>query len=219
MTTKRAVLFDLDGTLLDSLEDIGDAMNAVLAAAGHPTHSMRAYRTLVGEGARELARRALPKHAQGELEDTLARYKAHYRANLVVKSKPYDGIVSMLEALARASIPMAIVTNKPHDVANAIVERVFTAHRFTHVIGQREGHPHKPHPEGALSIARALSITPEHCFFVGDTDTDMKTARAAHMRGIGVTWGFRDRAELAANGAHVIVDRPDEILETVRSGG
>ncbi|MBN8614218.1 MAG: HAD family hydrolase [Deltaproteobacteria bacterium] len=210
-----AVLFDLDGTLLDSLEDIGDAMNAVLASLGHPTHTMRAYQTLVGEGARELARRALPPEARGEVDHVLARYKAHYRANLVVKSKPYDGIATMLEALARASIPMAVVTNKPHDVAVDIVAQVFAPHTFAHVIGQRDGHPHKPDPSGALAVVRALGVDPAQAFFVGDTDTDMRTARNAGMRAIGVTWGFRDRDELERHGAHVIVDQPDEIVRLV----
>jgi len=212
---RGAVLFDLDGTLLDSLEDIGDAMNAVLASLGHPTHTMHAYRTLVGEGARELARRALPPEARHDVDHVLARYKAHYRANLVVKSKPYDGIVSMLEALKHASIVMAVVTNKPHDVAMEIVAQVFAPHSFARVIGQRDGHPHKPDPTDALAVVRALGVDPAEAFFVGDTDTDMRTARNAGMRAIGVTWGFRDRDELERHGAHVIVDHPQEIVRLV----
>ncbi len=213
--TTRAVLFDLDGTLLDSIEDIGDAMNAVLSERGHPVHTMRAYRTLVGEGARELARRALPAHARHDVDDTLGRYKAHYRANLVVKSKPYDGVPEMLEALARASIVMAIVTNKPHDVAVEIVARVFAPRTFAIVLGQRDGEPHKPDPHVALSVARELGADPSETWFVGDTDTDMRTASNAGMRAMGVTWGFRDRDELEANGARVIVDRAGEIVRHV----
>lgn len=213
--TTPAVLFDLDGTLLDSLEDIGDAMNAVLAARGHPTHSMRAYQALVGEGARELARRALPADARSQIDDVLAAYKAHYRANLVVKSKPYEGIPALLEALSRRSIPMAVVTNKPHDVAVDIVARVFSSGTFAIVIGQRDGYPHKPDPSGALSVARELGVEPARAFFVGDTDTDMRTARNAAMRAIGVTWGFRDRAELETHGADVIVEHPEEIERLV----
>lgn len=210
-----AILFDMDGTLVDSLGDIGDSMNAVLAELGHPTHTLDAYRTLVGEGARELVRRALPHHAAHELEDALARYKARYATHLIVTSAPYAGVPAMLTALAARGVPMAVVTNKPHEAAREIVARLFAAGTFAEVLGQREGFAHKPDPSGALGVAAQLGVSPANAWFVGDTDTDMRTARAAGMRALGVTWGFRDRAELEAHGAHRIVDQPDQILEVV----
>jgi len=207
-----AVLFDLDGTLVDSLADIGDSMNTVLAELGLPTHTPEVYRVLVGDGARALAQRALPQDAQGRLDDVLARYKAHYDAHPVVKSRPYPGIVSMLEALVAQGVPLAVVTNKPHDLAVEIVARLLPGVPFVAVLGQRDGVPHKPDPAGPLSIARGLGIDPTTAIFVGDTDTDMRTANNAGMVAVGVLWGFRGEQELVAHGARHIVRAPLEIL-------
>lgn len=207
-----AVLFDLDGTLVDSLADIGDSMNAVLAELGLPTHAPEVYRVLVGDGARALAQRALPPDAQGRLEDVLARYKAHYDAHPVVKSRPYPGIVSMLDALVARGVPLAVVTNKPHELAVEIVPRLLPSVRFAAVLGQKDGLPHKPDPAGPLSIARELGIDPARALFVGDTDTDMKTAVRAGMVPVGVLWGFRGEAELRAHGARHVVRSPLEIV-------
>lgn len=209
---RPAFLFDMDGTIVDSLEDIGDSMNAVLGELGHPTHAMEAYRTLVGDGARALVERALPPDARAQTDDALRRYKARYRTHLVVKSRPYDGIVPMLEALAARGASLGVVTNKPHDAAVEIVERLFPTVRFAAVLGQKDGVPHKPDPTGPLSIARALGIAPEETFFVGDTDTDMQTARNAGMVAVGVLWGFRGRDELERNGARHVVTTPAEIV-------
>ena len=207
-----AVLFDLDGTLVDSLADIGDSMNAVLAELGLPTHTPDVNRILVGDGARALAQRALPREAQGQLEDVLRRYKAHYDAHPVVKSRPYPGIVPMLEALVSRGVPLAVVTNKPHALAVEIVARLLPEIPFVTVLGQRDGVPHKPDPAGPLSIARALGVDPTNALFVGDTDTDMRTASNAGMVAVGVLWGFRGEQELLAHGARHIVRAPLEIL-------
>lgn len=208
----RAFLFDMDGTIVDSLADIGDSMNAVLVELGLPTHKLEAYRTLVGDGARVLVQRALPAHAQARTDEALARYKARYHTHLVVKSRPYDGIVPMLEALAARGAPLAVVTNKPHDAAVEIVRRLFPTVRFTEVLGQTDGLPHKPDPAGPLRVAAALGVEPAEAYFVGDTDTDMKTARNAGMIPVGVLWGFRGREELEAHGARHIVAEPSELV-------
>lgn len=217
----RTFLFDMDGTLVDSLEDIADSMNAVLEALGHPTHTLEAYRTLVGDGARALVERALPPAAEtaearaAQVDEALRRYKARYHTHLVVKSRPYDGVVPMLEALVARGATLAVVTNKPHDAAVEIVARLFPTVRFAEVLGQKDGIPHKPDPAGPLSIVRGLGVDPGDAFFVGDTDTDMKTARNAGMIAVGVLWGFRDRAELERHGARHIVAHPSEIVALV----
>jgi phosphoglycolate phosphatase len=209
---RPAFLFDMDGTLVDSLEDIGRSMNAVLEELGHPTHTIEAYRTLVGDGARALVERALPAHARAEIDDALRHYKARYRTHLVVRSRPYDGIVPMLEALASRGAALAVVTNKPHDAALEIVDRLFPTVRFAAVLGQKDGVPHKPDPTGPVSIARTLGVAPSDTFFVGDTDTDMQTANNAGMIAVGVLWGFRGRDELERHGARHIVADPAEIV-------
>lgn len=208
----RAFLFDMDGTIVDSLEDIGDSMNAVLLELGHPTHTIAAYRTRVGEGARSLVQRSLPASASDQIDDALRRYKARYATHLVVKSRPYAGVVATLEALAARGAPLAVVTNKPHDAAVEIVRALFPTIRFGAVLGQKDGLPHKPDPAGALSVARELGVAPASTYFVGDTDTDMSTARNAGMIAVGVLWGFRDRDELEAHGAAHVLAEPSELL-------
>ncbi|GAB4205396.1 MAG: HAD family hydrolase [Sandaracinaceae bacterium] len=209
---RPAFLFDMDGTIVDSLEDIGDSMNVVLAELGYPTHPIETYRTLVGDGARALVERALPADARSRTDDALSRYKARYRTHLVVKSRPYDGVVAMLEALAARGAALGVVTNKPHDAAVEIVERLFPTVRFAAVLGQKDGVPHKPDPTGPLSIARTLGVAPASTFFVGDTDTDMQTANNAGMIAVGVLWGFRGRDELERHGARHLVSAPHEIV-------
>jgi phosphoglycolate phosphatase len=215
---RRTFLFDMDGTLVDSLADIGDSMNAVLEALGHPTHTLEAYRAFVGDGARALVERSLPASAETDdvraarIDDALRRYKARYHTHLVVKSRPYDGVVAMLEALAARGATLAVVTNKPHEAAVEIVAQLLPTVRFAEVCGQKDGIPHKPDPTGPLAIVRALGVAPGDAFFVGDTDTDMLTARNAGMVAVGVLWGFRDRAELERHGAQHIVEHPGEIV-------
>lgn len=214
---RTAVLFDLDGTLVDSLADIADALDVVLRELGHPTHSLEAYRRFVGEGARELVRRALPSGAASQLDDALARYKARYRAHLVEKTRPYEGIPELVAALRARGVPLAVVTNKPHDAAIEVVDWLFDRGTFEIVLGQKDGVPHKPDPTGPRSILRALDVAPSDALFVGDSDTDMRTARNAGMRAVGVTWGFRTRAELEASGAEHLVDHPREIVPLIRT--
>jgi phosphoglycolate phosphatase len=214
---RTAVLFDLDGTLVDSLGDIAAALDAVLVELGHPTHTREAYRRFVGEGARELVRRALPaaldpREASRQLDDALARYKARYRAHLVDETRPYEGIVELIAALRARGALLAVVTNKPHDAALEVVERLFEPGTFEVVLGQKDGVPHKPDPSGPLSILRALAVAPAHALFVGDSETDVRTAKNAGVRAVAVTWGLRDRHDLEASGPDHLVDHPREIL-------
>jgi phosphoglycolate phosphatase len=208
----RAYLFDMDGTIVDSLGDIGGSMNHVLAELGLPTHAIDDYKEMVGEGARALIERALPPGREDLHDEALRRYKARYATHLVVTSRPYEGIVALLEALAARGHALGVVTNKPHGAAQGVVDALFRRGTFGVVIGEREGLPRKPDPAPALAAAEALGGAAGDCVFVGDTSVDMATARAAGMTSVGVLWGFRGRGELEAAGARHIVSHPAEIL-------
>lgn len=211
---KRAI-FDLDGTLVDSLRDIADAMDHVLDELGLPRRSHAEYERFVGDGARMLVRRALPDRA--DLEDTaLASFRARYFARLIVHTRPYDGVEALLGALADRAIPTAVLSNKPHAATQAIVRQLFPAHPFVEVLGHRDDHPRKPDPASAFELARALGLSPSSILFVGDTPVDVETARAAGMIPVGVLWGMRARAELEGAGAAHLIAEPMELLELLR---
>lgn len=209
---RRAFLFDMDGTLVDSLIDIGGSMNHVLSSLGLPEHPIDAYRMMVGEGARSLIEKALPTEHATLVEDALARYRTRYATHMIAASRPYEGIAAMLEALVRRGDALAIVTNKPHGAAVAIAAALFPEGMFEIVIGEREGLAKKPDPAPALVAASALRMDPRACVFVGDTAIDIRTGRAAGMKSVGVLWGFRDRAELEAAGAHHVIAAPTDLL-------
>lgn len=209
----NAVLFDLDGTLIDSLADIAGSLNHVLAERGLPTHSLERCRAMVGDGAAELVRRALPAELrEALLPQVLAEYTARYRTHLVVESRPYHGIEALLDRLEARGVPKAVVTNKPHGPAVAIVERLLGRFRWGAIEGQRDGVPRKPDPAMAWSAARALGVPAQDCLFVGDSAIDVQTARRAGMIAVGVLWGFRDRAELEAHGAQYVIEHPRELV-------
>lgn len=207
----RAIVFDLDGTLLDTLEDLADSMNAVLARAGHPTHPVAAYRHFVGDGVRTLVRRSLPAAAgdvDGGVDAMLEEYGRRWRE----KTRPYPGVDVLLDGLTDRGLPFAILSNKPHDFTRLTAEALLDRWRFAEIWGVRNGIPPKPDPTGALAMAAALSVTPGEILYLGDTNTDMQTAVSAGMDPAGVLWGFRDAAELRASGARVLVERPEHVL-------
>ena len=208
----RAFLFDMDGTLVDSLADIGGSMNHVLTSYGLPTHALETYRLMVGEGAASLIERALPADRADLRVEALARYKARYRTQLVLASRPYEGIVELVAALVARGDRLGIVTNKPQAAADEIAAQLFETGTFGVVIGETDTRPRKPHPAPALAAADALGVGAGDCFFVGDTAIDMETSHAAGMKSVGVLWGFRDRAELEGARAHHIVTAPQDIL-------
>lgn len=212
----RAVIFDLDGTLLDTIEDLADSMNAALSVLGFPEKTAAECKILVGDGLDAFIRRALPPTcaadaaAAGKLKDLV---RAEYRARQAVKTRPYPGIREMLEELSRRGIPMAILSNKPHDTTRSVVDRQFPDISFVFVFGHRDDVPAKPDPAGALEIAGRLNLKPEEILYVGDTNTDMRTAKAAGMFAAGVLWGFRTAEELRKNGAAVLVAAPADLLD------
>ncbi|MCA9624233.1 MAG: HAD family hydrolase [Myxococcales bacterium] len=208
-----AVIFDLDGTLADTLRDIAQAMDRVLASAGLPTHDEDSYRGFVGRGARVLVQLALPEEARDQEEAVLAAFLADYGEHLVIATRPYPGVDALLETLAsRAPRPrLAVLSNKPHDATQRVVATIFPHHPFDAVYGQRPDWPRKPDPASALALAAELGVEPTRCLFVGDTAVDMETALRAGMTPVGCLWGFRDREELIRAGAAALVSRPAEI--------
>jgi phosphoglycolate phosphatase len=208
------MIFDLDGTLIDSLEDIADATNHTLATFGMPEHPVDAYRRFVGNGVQVLLERALPEDQIGPPPDLfLETFKRLYRHHLNVKTRPYAGIDEMLHRLASHNLKLAILSNKPDEFTKLCATRFFPNIAFSSVCGQRDGYPRKPDPRPALQIAAVAGALPENCGFVGDSSVDMATGKAAGMRCIGVSWGFRTADELVAAGADLVIDHPSELLE------
>jgi phosphoglycolate phosphatase len=211
----HALVFDLDGTLADTLADIASALNAALASVGAAPLELDAVRARVGEGARRLVERALADDAQHLHARALEAFRDIYGRNLLVQTRAYDGIDEVLGELKLAKIPRAVLSNKPHAATCAIVEALFPEAGFTAVLGEREGIPRKPDPTAAFEVSRLLGVRPEGCVFIGDTAIDMHTAAAAGMFPAGVTWGFRPEAELVGSGAKALFRHPRELLELI----
>jgi len=211
----RAVLFDLDGTLLDTLEDLADSTNAAVGRLGFPPHKLAAYKYFVGDGIVNLARRALPEahRDEGTVARCVALIREIYADHWADKTRPYPGIPELLDALAERRVPMAVVSNKPHDFTKLCVARLLPRWRFEAVVGVSDSVPPKPDPKGALGVAAKLELWPAHILYVGDTNTDMKTAHAAGMYPVGVLWGFRPADELKASGAKVLIGKPAQLLD------
>jgi phosphoglycolate phosphatase len=210
----KAVLFDLDGTLLDTLADIADCSNAVLRRRGHPAHPLAAYRQFVGDGVEALARRALPEsHRNPEtVAACAAEISAAFLDHGARMAHPYEGIPELLERLTNRGLKMAILTNKPQAPARLMVSQRLAAWPFALVRGAREGVPKKPDPSAALAIAERLEIPPARILYLGDTAIDMQTAGSAGMFALGVLWGFRAAPELIAGGARMLVRHPADLL-------
>ncbi len=211
----RAMLFDLDGTLLDTLDDLGDSINRALARFGFPGHPRDAFRYFVGDGVRMLVERALPEDRRDPAtnEAVLKAYREEYRQGWNCKTRVYPGIPELLDALTARGIALGVLSNKPHDMTRKCVEGYLARWTFDVVFGQRDTVARKPDPAGALEAARHLDVAPAEVLYLGDTSTDMDTARAAGMFAVGATWGFRPESELREHGAQAIVHHPDDVLE------
>jgi phosphoglycolate phosphatase len=210
----KALLFDLDGTLLDTLEDLANAANRVLAQADRPTHSIGAFRHFIGDGARMLITRAIPENDRypERIEYFLARFKADYGRHWNIATRPYPGIRDLLVELIRRNIPRAVVTNKPHHFAEECMHHFFQDTPFQFIRGQKDNLPLKPDPSPALEAAAFMGVSPGECIMLGDSGVDMQTAVAAGMLPIGATWGFRPADELHQAGAVGIITRPWDVL-------
>jgi phosphoglycolate phosphatase len=206
----HAVLFDLDGTLADTLEDLANATNHALMTLGCPTHPLHEYRYFVGDGARNLILRTLPAEKASLAERALVLMREHYEAHCFDKTRLYPGIPELVAALRRWKL--AVFSNKPDAFTKRMIAHYFPGNPFAAVRGQLANLPIKPDPTVALQIAAELAVPPAEWIYLGDTNTDMRTARAAGMFAVGVLWGFREREELVEAGAQKLVARPEEVL-------
>lgn len=210
----KALLFDLDGTLLDSLADIAAAMNRMLTERGLPVCNTGDIRQMVGDGMRQLVVRALPGNRRDEatVDACLAAYRAHYDTLWKTATRPYNGIPELLDSLRQQGFKLGVISNKAHRFTVPMTEHFFGSDRFAVVLGQRDEVPRKPNPAAALEAATLLGVSPAECAYVGDSGIDMEFATNSGMTGIGVTWGLRDAAELRAAGATHLVDTPAQVL-------
>ena len=219
----RAVIFDLDGTLIDTLDDLTTAINHALAGLGYPLRRREEIRGFIGDGARELVARALP--ADGPLvadgtdgiavDVVLGRFLDYYKSHLIVRTAPYSGIPALLDQLVSRGLTIAVLSNKPDPATRAIVAQLLGRWHFAAVRGEMDGVPRKPDPAAAIAMAAAIGVAPNHTLLVGDSGHDIETARRAGMVPVGVEWGFRDRAELLAHGARAVIANPAQLLALV----
>lgn len=210
----KAAIFDLDGTLLNTLEDLADAMNCILERNRLPQHDLSAYKYFVGDGIDILVRRALPFEvaSDDEFQRFVREMKTEYARRWLHKTRPYPGILEMLAAFTAVGIEMAVLSNKPDDASKEIVRSLLPNIAFRIVLGATPERPKKPDPSVALEMASRLNIPPQDILFIGDSSIDMRTARAAGMFPLGVLWGFRGAEELIAAGAKLLVNEPISLI-------
>ncbi len=212
----KGIIFDLDGTLINSLTDIANCMNKALADFNMPTHEEESYKDFIGTGVLNLTKNALKGDFKGDSELTemvRSRYSAYYDTHYLDNTKPYEGIVALLLALKKQGFKMGVLSNKPHSFTVLLTETLFGKEFFHMILGQQDGLPKKPDPLTALMIAKELSLNPDEILYVGDSGVDMQTAKRANMTAVGVLWGFRGEEELKENGANRIVHTPEDILK------
>lgn len=207
----QSVLFDMDGTVLDTLEDMYESVNHTLRAFGYPERTRGEVRAFVGNGAYMLIRRALPEGSSEEqVQQALALYKPYYAAHCQVRTKPYDGILELFSTLGAHGIRVAIVSNKPDGAVKTLSERYFGA-LPTLAVGEREGRRCKPYPDMVLAALEEMGAAASRAVYVGDSEVDVQTAKNAGLPCISVSWGFRSRRQLVFAGAAVIADSVKEL--------
>jgi len=211
----KAIIFDLDGTLLDTIEDLTDSMNQALSRFGFKGHDREAYKYFIGDGIETLAKRALPLESRNPemVAQCVAAMREEYALRWDKKTRPYPGIPELLDALSQKGWPISILSNKPDDSTRMVVAKLLPRWSFQIVLGARPSVPKKPDPAAALEIAGLLHLTPDQFVYLGDTGTDMKTAVEAGMFPVGALWGFRTAQELMAHGAGVLIQKPLDLLQ------
>lgn len=214
----KLIIFDLDGTLLDTREDIADACNYALRMCGHPERDLTEYNMLVGRGIYNLFRSALPPESRSD--ESVLEMKSHfvpyYNSHICDKTKPYTGIIEMLDILAKEGITFAIASNKYQEGTEILVKKLLSRYGFIRILGQRDNKPIKPDPEIINEIMSAVpGIKAEEVIYCGDSDVDMQTGINAGIKTIGVTWGFRTREELRAYDPWLLAEKPEEISAAV----
>ena len=210
---KKAVIFDLDGTLLNTLGDLCDSVNFVLESYGFPTRSLKEVNSFIGNGIGELIRRSLPQNEQDKFDDALEKFREYYGEHSNVKTCVYDGLIPMLEKLRAEGYKIGVVTNKVDFAAKALCEEYFGA-LVDIALGDRVGVPRKPDPYAVYEAMSILGV--ESAVFVGDSDVDIATAKAANLPCIAVTWGFRDRAFLEEHGGEIFADTAEDLYRYIK---
>lgn len=214
---KHAVIFDLDGTLLNTLGDLRAATNHALEVRGLPPHSMEEIRQFIGNGIRLLICRAMPEGTpEAEIDAALDDFKAYYAAHIHDRTVPYDGIPQLLTALRKRGIKVAVLSNKIDSASQQLIEYFFPG-KTDVVFGEHVGVPRKPDPTSCRMVMQRLGVQPEQVLYVGDSGTDMQTAKNAGLYAVGVTWGFRSKEVLLEYGADILVHRPEQILQILDS--
>ena len=216
----KLCVFDLDGTVMDTLNSIAYFVNYTLNKLGFPEIETEKFKYFAGDGRVTLIHRALD-YVGGDTDNNFRLatkyYDEAYEGNFMYLTKPFDGIDKELQKLKSAGVIIAVLSNKPHNVAKAVIEKTFGDDFFAHVEGQRDEIPKKPSPDGFLAIAEKFGISPEECLMVGDTNVDMMTGVNAGAHTLGVLWGFRPRRELEENGAEAIAETVSELANSVIS--
>lgn len=214
---KKAIIFDLDGTLLNTIVDLSETVNIVLEKHNFPIHSIDEYKYFLGKGIEVLCRNAFPDViSEDSFQNYLKEVEKVYKIRQTLKTRPFDGIAEMLEELNNLGIKIAILSNKPHKFTEDTVKHYFPDINFEVIYGARDGFERKPSPDSALEISKIMNLNSEEIIFVGDSETDIKTGRNANMQSIGVEWGYRKKSELINSGAHYIINKPYDIFEYIK---
>lgn len=210
----NSIIFDLDGTLLNTIEDLANACNYALTTLGYKTYDVEKYKTFVGNGRYKLVERMLPedKRSIENIEKALDLFDSYYENHMIDMTKPYDGIMEMLDCLINRGINIAVVSNKPHEFTTEVVKNYF-GNRFEVVYGHKKNTKEKPDPWAVLEVIDEFKVNKEECLYVGDSEIDINTAKNAGVKSVGVEWGFRGKGELESAGANYIVNKPEQILE------
>ncbi len=216
----KGVIFDLDGTILNTIDDLADSMNYMLRHFGYPEHSELFYHMqAVGSGAKNYVKNCLPEEIRAndeQVEKCLNFYKTYYNEHSSIKTKPYDGIAEAMQFLTDENIQIAILSNKPDEPVKVLAKQWFSEFNIPCVYGEREGIPRKPDPQGPLTVAEEMGLSPEEVAFIGDSDVDIKTGLNAGMVAIGVLWGFRTKEQLKAAGAEYLVETPEKLVSLIK---
>lgn len=214
---KKLIIFDLDGTLLNTIADLADATNYALGQLGFGPHPLESYPTFVGNGVRKLFERALPPTRQNAemVEKVREQFVPYYDVHNADNSTPYEGIQPLLDSLQQKGISLAVASNKYQAATEKLIRHYFPTIQFVSILGQREGIPTKPNPSIVLQTLKVAGITAEETLYVGDSGVDMQTAANAQIESVGVCWGFRSREELTSNGAQHLIEHPLELLNLI----
>lgn len=210
----NTIIFDLDGTLVDSLMDLANSVNTLLEEKGYPTHDLEKYRYFVGNGVLKLIERALPEEHKSEAVELKQRFDEIYGEHCLANTKPYPGVWKLVNQLADNDYNLAVVTNKPQEHAVKIVKELFP-NCFKYVFGNTARHPKKPDPCLNNLVISLFDVKKNEVAYIGDSDVDMLTAKNTKVKSIGVAWGFRGKQELLDSGANVVVNQANEIMEVI----